>query len=335
MEESNNTANYHLDKNLVLFFVFTMLITASIFAYKFINYAPCEIEAFNFNKGNLRVGEIIRFKDNTKGVVNRTWDFGDESKIGKTSNPFHTYAKPGEYIVKLEVNGSCKWEEKLTIKEKAFILDSSRIARFELPVKIEVGEIIKVIDNTKNATSWEWRFGESGRVDAIVKDPEYVYESPGEKTVLLIPNGDPRYGFRKRITVFEKEVVAIVPPRNRPPTYQPPVIPIKPDVDPIVVIPPPPPPPTRKNAPDISDGKFKTMISLVSAKKATADNFKAYLCNDIDLLIHVNSKETTFKKFCEKIRGKGIKVKELNIEKGDYNCITNIEIKYSNLSIFN
>ncbi|GAA3515736.1 hypothetical protein GCM10022393_32130 [Aquimarina addita] len=340
MEESNNTANYHLDKNLILLFVFTILVTASIFAYKFINYAPCEIEAFNFSKGNLRVGEIIRFKDNTKGVIKREWDFGDGSRPGKISNPFHTYTKSGEYIVKLQVNGSCKWEEKLTIKEKAFVLDSSRIAKFDIPDKIEVGEKIQLFDKTKEATSWEWRFGESGRVDATQKNPEYVYESPGEKTILLIVNNDPRYGFKKRVNVFEKEIEIVAPPRGNPPVRRtdPPVIPDRPDIDPISIDPPvplPPPPPTRKNAPNIGEEKFKTLLALVSAKKATADNFKEYLCNDVNLPIQVNNKDTTFKEFCKKIRGKGIKIKELNIKKGDYNCITSIEIKYSNLSIFN
>lgn len=341
MEESNNTANYHLDKNLILFFAFTMLITASIFAYKFMNYAPCEIEAFNFNKGNLRVGQIIRFKDNTKGVTERVWDFGDESKLSKIANPFHTYSKPGEYYVKLQVNGSCRWEEKLTIKEKAFILDSTRIAKFELPAKIEVGKVFKAINKTKGGTKWEWRFGESGRVDDTLKNPEYFYESAGEKTVLLIPNGDPKYGIKKRITVFEKEVEIVETSRIeriQPRKKRPPAIPIEPKVDPIVIKPPislPPPPPARKDAPDISETKFETMLSLVSAKKASADNFKAYLCNNVDLVIDVNGRETTFKKFCSKIRGKGIKVKELDIKRGDYNCITSINIRYSNLSIFN
>lgn len=331
MEESSNTVNYHLDKSLLLFFVFTILITASIFAFKFISYIPCEIEAFNYDKGNLRVGEIIRFKDNTKSVVKRAWDFGDDSRVGITANPSHAYEKPGEYIVKLKVNGSCTWEEKLVVKQKVIPLDSSRIARFTVPEKIEIGQAIKIIDETKDATSWEWRFGESGRVDSSEKNPEYMYESSGEKTILLVVNGDPRYGIRKRITVFDKPIEEITPPKDNV-IYQgrdrDQVIPDKPVGEGVTVIEKDPLEEKREDAPSFSDERFKELLSLVAKERATADNFKQYLCDNIHLPIIVNNMPTNFAELCSKIKGKRFKIESLEIGKGDYNCITSIKLKY-------
>lgn len=336
MEETNKTANYHLDKNLLLFFVFTILITASIFAFKLINYAPCEIEAFNYDKGNLRVGEIIRFKDNTKGVTKRAWDFGDNSRAQIITNPSHTYEKPGEYIVKLQVNGSCTWEEKLTVREKVVALDSSRIARFIVPEKIEVGQTIQIVDATKNATKWEWRFGETGRVDSEVENPEYMYESSGEKTILLIVNGDPRYGIRKTITVFDKETEdftqtdgGFIDNRSGDPGGT--VIPQRPPggvgEGSIIII---PPPVEIEDAPSVTKERFKELLSLVAKKSAKADNFKEYLCDNLSLPITVNGMPTDFTELCTRITGKGkrFKVKSLEFEKGNNNCITNIKLKF-------
>ncbi|GAA3515741.1 hypothetical protein GCM10022393_32140 [Aquimarina addita] len=341
MEKSNNIANYHLDKNLILFFAFTILITASIFAYKFINYAPCSIEAFNYNKGILRVDDNIRFKDNTKGVTNRVWDFGDDSKLEKTANPFHRYTKPGEYIVKLKINGSCKWEEKLTIKQKIVPLDSSRIARFSMPDRIEVGEIIQFLDQTKGATSWKWEFGESGRIDSNEKNPGYVYESSGEKTILLVVNDEPRYAFKTVINVVEKENEDILPPGNDNTVIvnnnNTGVIPIKPPegMGGIVIEDPEPPENEKEDVESITKERFIKLLSLVSDKKATANNFKPYLCNDLNIPMKVNNEETTLEEFVNKVKQKKVKVKkiktkDLEIKKGDRNCITSIKIQFSN-----
>ncbi|KAA1245330.1 PKD domain-containing protein [Aquimarina sp. RZ0] len=329
MKKSNNTANYHLDKSVVLFFIITILVTASVFAFKFINYTPCEIVDFEFNdKKDYRVGEIVRFKDNTKGVTQRAWDFGDSSKIDTRISPYHTYEKPGLYIVKLKVNGRCESQEEITINEKIFILDSTKLANFDIPRVINVGKTLKIEDKTLGATSWEWRFGETASINSTEKNPEYVYKTPGLKTVILVVNGDIRYATKKKITVLPEEKPKdkprpIVKPKD-PKPRNPGIIP----VDPIGIE------PVKEEeefkAPFISKKSFEDKLVLVADKKATAESFSEYLCGNLDLTIIANKKKTTFMKLCERIRRKGMKLKELEISREENNCINNIVIRYKN-----
>ncbi len=329
MATSKNTTNYHLDKSIVLFFIITILVTATVFAYKYINYTPCDVVDFEYNARDLRVGEIIRFKDNTQGVIQREWDFGDSTTADTGVSPYHTYDKPGLYIVKLKVNGRCESIEELTIKEKVFILDSSKLAKFEVPKKIKVGEVLRIKDNTLNATSWEWRFGETAKVNSTKKNPEYIYDTPGLKTITLIVNGDSRYGTKKKITVLPKEKPKDEPIRKiTAPIEGTSKIKYAPDQGVKDA-------PTEEfKAPFIGKKEFEAKLLLVSKKKATAKNFKEYLCNNLDLSIIVNKKRTTFLEFCEKIRGKGIKIKELQLNHEKNNCIKNIVIDYKKTSIF-
>ncbi|MDH7446797.1 PKD domain-containing protein [Aquimarina sp. 2201CG14-23] len=329
MKTSKNETNYHLDKSVVLFFIITILVTATVFAYKYINYTPCEIVNFDVNARNLRVGEIIRFKDNTQGVIEREWDFGDSSKVDTRVSPYHTYEKPGQYIVKLKVNGRCESIETLTIKEKVFILDSTKLAKFDLPKTITVGEVLRVKDKTLNAMTWEWRFGETAKVNSTKKNPEYIYDTSGLKTVTLVVNGDPQYGTKKKINVLPKEKPKEKPIRDiSRPKESTTAIKYAPTDDVKDA------PKEEFKAPYIGEKQFESKLILVSKKKATAKNFNDFLCGNLNLSIIVNKKRTTFIEFCEKIKGKGIKIKELQLNHEKNNCIKNIVIKYSKTSLF-
>ncbi len=324
MKKSDSSANYHLDKSILLFFIITILVTATVFAYRYISYTPCEITDFDYSARDLRVGEIIRFKDNSQNVIQREWDFGDSSKVDSRVSPYHTYDKPGAYIVKLKINGRCESIKELIITEKVFVLDSTKLARFEVPEKITVGELLKVQDKTLNATSWEWRFGETANVNSTKKNPEYVYQTPGLKTVTLIVNGDVRYGTKKKIKVLPKERVK-----------EKPIVEIKklktsstklkyaPSSEEVKEA-----PKEEFKAPYIGDKAFEAKIIQVGRKEATAKDFNEYLCGNLDLPVLANKKRTTFLELCERIRRKGAKVKELQIIRAENNCIKNIVIRY-------
>lgn len=345
MKEANKTVNYHLDKSVILFFVIAIMISASLFAYKFVNYQPCEVVEFEYETRELRAGEIIRFKDKTRNVQQRRWDFGDSSKTDVRLAPYHTYDKPGNYTVKLMINGRCEGFEVLKVKEKVFILDSTKIANFDLPEKIKIGEKLKVIDKTIGATSWEWRFGETAKVNSTEKNPEYVYQTEGTKTVTLIVNGDPRYGTKRKITVLpnKKKNTEKFKSNKKPKNEGTSKIPYKPN-DPIILdFPLEPETDPEPDEPEIEEVKapylgkkqFLDKIMMVSKKKAQVADFRDYLCDKINLPIKVNGKKKIpFNEFCGKIRGKGIKISELKIDYHDNNCIKNIEIKYHKTSIF-
>ncbi|WP_158596997.1 hypothetical protein [Aquimarina sp. BL5] len=86
--------------------------------------------------------------------------------------------------------------------------------------------------------------------------------------------------------------------------------------------------------PYISKSDFKNKLILVSQKKLSAKDFESYLGGNLNLLIIVNRKRTTFLEFCKKIEGKEIKFKEIEISRNGNNVIRNIVLIYKKTSIF-
>jgi len=331
MKTSNTIQNNQMDRSIVLFFIITIGVTASVFAFKFFNYTPCEIVDFEINAKNFRVGEIIRFKDITKGAVKREWSFGDSTETRDGVSPFHTFEKSGEFNVMLTVNGKCDAIKTITIKEKAFILDSTRLANFKIPSTIKVGEVLKPKDLTKDAYRWEWRFGETAKVNSTKKSPKYVYETTGLKTITLVVNNDVRYATKRKIKVMADKKKVSTPKRTRIKRKKESTSTIKYAPENVVKD----EPVTEYRAPDISNSAFAKKIMAVTQKKATAKDFSKYLCDNLQLPISVKGKRTTFIDFCEKIKGKGIKIKDLQLfPNKKTNCIEYITIKYSKTGIF-
>ncbi|WP_025739934.1 PKD domain-containing protein [Aquimarina pacifica] len=332
METSDGLKSTHIDKSIVLFFVITMLVTATVFAFKFVNHKPCEIVDFEANSKNYRAGDIIRFKDNTLGAIKRKWDFGDSSKVDLGAAPFHTFEKPGEYTVRLLVNDRCEGEKTIVIKEKAFVLDSTRIANFDLPASIKVGDTLRLKDKTKEAVKWEWRFGETAEINSKKKNPTYVYESTGLKTITLVVNGDPRYGIKKKIEVLpSKKVKKKTPKRNRVQSVEATSV-IKYAPSEVIIN---DRPKEEFRAPDIKDSAFKAKLMDVSKKKASAKDFSAYLCDNLQMPMTAKNKKMTFLDFCNKIKGKSLVIKEIEIFRNKKNnCIEYITVQYTRTGLF-
>ena len=61
----------------------------------------------------------------------------------------------------------------------------------------------------------------------------------------------------------------------------------------------------------------------------SAKDFSKYLCDNLQLPMTAKGKRTTFVEFCEKIKGKSIKIKELEIFRNKKNnCIEYITVQY-------
>jgi len=327
MKTSKNTSNYHLDKSVILFFLITILVTATVFAFKYVNYTPCEIIDFSYKDSNVRVGESIAFEDKTIGALEWKWDFGDSTATDVRRNPRHTFKKPGDYTISLIVNGKCPRTKEITVLEKKEVLDPLKKAKFRiLKTKIRVGEKLKVRDNTLNATSWEWNFEDAVGGTSKEKNPEYVYSTPGKKTITLIVNGEFKYATNQSIEVLPKKKQKIKDDTRVRVVSTIPDDPIKDDkVE------------DKKDefkAPFISEKSFKAKLVLVSTKKLKANDFKDYLCQNLDLPIIAKKKRTTFIEFCEKIKGKNIIIRELTLTREANNCIKNIVIDYQKGSLF-
>lgn len=338
--EQQSSSN-HIDKNVILIFLATAFLSIIALSIKAYNSEPCEIVSFDIEANQYRVGEIIRFKDYTENVTEREWSFGDSTENRYTEEPFHTYSKPGTYTIQLLVNGKCESEKEIVIKTKLAIIDSTRLAQFKIPNTIKVGELLHATDLTKKATSWEWRFGETSDVNSTFQNPTYAYQTEGLKTVTLIVNGDPRYSTQKKITVLPiDEVPSPSTVRNNTVRqtsrdresiikYDPVINSAPPGIE----TPPAAPPVAVVKEPEtkqISRSAFAKKVISVSKEKATANDFKPFMCGNLQVTTMAKGKKITFLEFCEKIKGKTIKIKSLELFKNEKTkCIEYISIDYS------
>jgi len=325
------TISKHIDKLVIRLFLAVFLISASVFAYRYTKYTPCKEVVFDVKAKEFRQGELIKFIDNTQNATTWEWQFDDSTSVSTSKEALHIFRKPGEYKVRLLVNDICEKIEVVTIQEKLFVLDSTKLPQFKIPNSIKVGETLKIKDETENASTWEWRFGETATINSKEKNAKYVYKSPGLKTVSLIVNGDIKHITKKQITVLPieevKKPIKTITGTNRQIgdgiKYKP-----KDHTDdvaePIVDAP--------KVVPFISEAAFKNKLLLVSKNKINAKAFSEYFCGDLNRQLIVNGKNTTFLIFCEKIRNKRLKIKELTLYRDEgSNCIKNVTVKQNKI----
>ncbi len=135
----------------------------------------------------------IFFTNNSEEGDLYKWDFGDpgsESNISSLENPTHQYSKAGRYRVELVVTNSSSslentYSDFITISQPPiepdaifYILDSNAVAP----------AIIKFRNNSKNANSFAWNFGDpsSGNQNtSTLENPEHQYQKSGEYTIEL------------------------------------------------------------------------------------------------------------------------------------------------------
>lgn len=325
MEKPNTPYNYHLDKTVLLFFGITFLVFGSLFAYKMTTKEDCGDVRFKTDAKSYKVGELIRFTDYTAGAEKWSWDFKDSTEFRTERNPYHTFSKPGKYDVRLIVNKDCEFTKTITIEEKKFILDSTKLPVFEIPSQIMVGQKLKVKNNSALAKTWEWRFGETVSVNSYEKEAEYTYKESGLKTISLVINGDLQYMSQKKIKVlpepkkdddigFVKSVELLDSDIKISPD-----IGVKVEEETKIV-----------KAPNITNAQFGEKLVKIANKKETAQIFAPFMCDNLNMPVIVNKKSENFLVFCQKIRGRTITVNDVQIMRDkETNCITNVIIDIS------
>ncbi|MDB2606702.1 PKD domain-containing protein, partial [Zobellia sp.] len=294
-------------------------------AFRYQGDVPCEEAMFLHSAKDYRAGEMIKFTDKTIGAQSWKWHFGDDSEVSTQKDPLHIFKNEGVYEVRLFVNNSCESKETITIKEKIVLLDSTKFPVFELPNSIIVGEKLKVMDQTKNATTWEWRFGETASANAISQSAEYSYEEPGLKTVSLIVNGDLTYIGKKKINVLppaesKPQITKIARDKRdkrldlrKAPEGM--VAEKNPGNKPNIV-------------PFITEGNFKMKVKMIASKKLAPEAVSSYFCVGNPLIV-ANKRSMTFMDFCEKIMSKKIAIESLSLKRNTgSNCITTFDITY-------
>ncbi len=163
------------------------------------------------------VSDVLEFNDNTQDASAWWWDFGD-ANTSVLPNPRHTYKNPGTYTVKRMLNGEGELTSTLTVTvkdcKKPIPINtggSTNIATFGIRnPNARAGEMVYFNDQTPNATSWLWNFGDN--YTSQERNPAHVYNYAGNYRVTLSVNGTGRNVATRNISIAPAQIVTPPPP---------------------------------------------------------------------------------------------------------------------------
>ncbi|MFH2036308.1 MAG: PKD domain-containing protein [Candidatus Zixiibacteriota bacterium] len=127
----------------------------------------------------------VIFDNNSDDAPYASWKFGDGATSGDWE-PTHTYTTPGTYTVEFYAGNDCgsdgPYFETITVY-------GNPVAEFTAnQTYICPGDTVKFTDQSTDATSWEWFFGDGG--SSAVQNPTHVYTQTGGYSVFLRVNGE-------------------------------------------------------------------------------------------------------------------------------------------------
>ena len=166
----------------------------------FINVGIAPTADFTYNINN----SSVQFNADTANASYLSWDFGDGSTSTET-NPLHTYAEDGSYLVVLTVGNECG---EVMVQETLLIATQAPIALFEADMQIGCAPLEVQFTNlsSENAESFEWHFPGGDPEFSMLENPVVTYEQPGAYDVSLIAsnaNGSDTLTFDAYIIVNE------------------------------------------------------------------------------------------------------------------------------------
>jgi hypothetical protein len=319
------SAGYRLDPKVIITMLVIAIISIGIFGFRYMSHKPCKPVEISIDATNFYTGTPIRFSCTAGKSDDCKWSVGDQS--GKKLNGqivVYTYTEPGQYMIELAVNDRCKEYKYLTIEKAPKILDPDLVPRIICSeTEVELGQEVVFKDSTPKATSWEWRFGETGAVDDIKQVAPYKFTTPGMKTVTLVINGNPDLNATYKIYVKEKAGATG------------PMGPALPNIGNIVKPEPEAEPINMANRPPaITDQQFSDMLGEVVKGKQFASNFAVYLCEYLKMPVkykveHEKEKTISFEEMCSNLKGmKRVKkvTSWLTIDASN-GCITGISVR--------
>ncbi|WP_430907958.1 PKD domain-containing protein [Maribacter sp. 2-571] len=199
---NNKSIKTHFDLNVFLTFLVLLICGFGLFAFRVNSKVDCTNVGFDVITNSYTTEDLIEFKSMDASGVDWEWDFGDSDAKAYRSDVVHQFKKEGTYEVALKMNGQCVSSKKIVISKRKKLVDPELIPNIVLPEYVRVGQEVVFENNSSFANSWQWSFGETMAIDGDGRKEKYSYKTPGEKTILLVVNGDRRHEAKQRITVL-------------------------------------------------------------------------------------------------------------------------------------
>lgn len=126
-------------------------------------------------------GLTVTFNNTSVGGVSYLWNFGD-GQTSTMTNPVHTYATGGAYIVTLSTTNTCG----STNNTQTVVLATPPVAAFTAAPSSGCAPLtVQFTDNSSNATSILWSFPGGMPATSTAANPVVVYDTPGSYTASL------------------------------------------------------------------------------------------------------------------------------------------------------
>lgn len=158
-----------------------LIIAALIFLFKSSLFEKRTVNA-RLLKDELFLNENLVYSDNTTNAKNWTWEFGNGDK-SNLQNGSYRFKKPGDYIVRVTVDGNLKQQFPVSVKD-SITLPVDTLLTINGPTQGIVNEQLR-LEAQGNARIYEWSFGETGRVDVKGATALYTYHNPGTYFIKL------------------------------------------------------------------------------------------------------------------------------------------------------
>jgi PKD repeat protein len=331
---------FRIDEQVFFTMVGLGFICLLILGFRFAFTEKCSPIKIQLPRDTVVVGSLVTFKVETIGGRTFTWDFRDGVvKKEEIKSVSHIFKTPGKYTIKVEVDGRCSGFSDLVVIKASTKIEKQSLAMFTGPSIAHVNEQISFEDTSSVATSWEWQFEDGGDIKSKTRRATHTYSIPGRKLITLVINGRVDMTISRFIDVKDTsaENDSKVVTRKRSGSKRPIVIPINnfPSTEPIKEVDVPKPElesfqPVVK-APDITESQMRNMLLEVVERTKSAQQFSAYLCENLNAKVTYNRKNITFVEMCselEKLRKKS-KVKKLSVKISrdpTTNCIQSMEV---------
>ena len=118
---------------------------------------------------------IVQFYDSSVNVLSWLWEFGD-GEFSMNQNPAHAYISEDNYWVCLIGTNQCGAD---TVCDTVVVCDEP-MAIFQYT---DSGNVVQFSNNSVNASSWQWNFGDGNF--SLSKNPYHVYVQNGSYNVCL------------------------------------------------------------------------------------------------------------------------------------------------------
>ncbi|VXC27692.1 conserved hypothetical protein [Flavobacterium sp. 9AF] len=324
---ANNQIKTHFDNKVIITFIIVFILSCGLLAFKKSNEVDCSVFDYDTDIKQYMVGDVITFSETSGKAYSWRWYFGDGSDISYKSKELHSFSKAGNFKVKLLVNGTCEIEKTIKVIPKPVIESKEPVVvDFESPIRVIQGELVQFEDKTVGAETWEWKFGESNHVDSKLKNPKYKFNSIGVKTISLVVNGDKKNRVLRDIIVMAKSE------KNTLKKVKVAKVVAKDTITNVVVEEKPQPIIVKS----ISEAELEKLLYSVSDNKISLINFRNQFCegNVPKFKVNTDSRFMTLDQFYKSIKNKGIKIREVKINKDNDQCIESIYVNFKYKTFF-